>query len=79
MARIGQRTNIYAVLLYVTLCTAGFIVISYSAGTRSKRTAKSTLPLLMNQRNQSVCIQITINQLLKTSVVSLLRSSFLKQ
>lgn len=78
MARIGQRANIYAVLLYVTLCTAGFIVISYSAGTRSKCTAKSTLPLVMNQGNLSICIQITTNQLMKTSVVSLLRSSFLK-
>ena len=79
MARIGQRTNIYAVLLYVALCTAGFIVMRYSARTRSKCTAKSTLPLLMNQGNQSICIQITTNQLLKTSVVSLLRGSFLKQ
>jgi len=51
MAGIGQRANIYAVLLYVTLRTAGFIVICYSAGTRSECTAKSTLPVPMNQGN----------------------------
>jgi hypothetical protein len=47
------------IVCYTVPCTIGFVVTSNSAGTRSQCKLKSTLPFLMNQGNQSICIQIT--------------------